>query len=212
MHRSFILFVMLGFICSFSEAQYPGYTAMNNTAAFHTAFSNATKQITSIKSDFTQEKNLSMLADKIISKGKFWFKKDNRVRMEYVTPYLYLMIINKDKVFVKDKQKENRINTRGNKMFQQINRVMIDCMQGTVFSNPDFKTRLFENKHAVLIEMTPVSKGLKEMFSHINLIIDKKDYSVQSINMTEPSGDNTLIKFSNKELNVQIPDHLFSIH
>ena len=42
-----------------------------------------------------------MLSEKIISKGKFWFKKDNLVRLEYVQPYQYLMIINKNNIFIK---------------------------------------------------------------------------------------------------------------
>ncbi len=33
----------------------------------------------SIKSDFVQEKNLSMLSEKIISKGTFYFEKENKV-------------------------------------------------------------------------------------------------------------------------------------
>ena len=195
-----------------ANAQYNGYSALVNEAAFKSNFSIATQKVSTIKSDFTQEKDLSLLADKISSKGKFWFKKNNQVRMEYTSPYQYLMVINKDRVFVKDRQKESKINTRSNKMFQQINRVMIDCMQGTVFSNPDFSTRLFENKSAVLIEMTPLTKGLKEMFSHIILVVEKKDFSVVSIRMNEASGDNTTIRFINKEQNVQLPDNLFSVN
>ena len=195
-----------------ANAQYNGYSAMVNDAAFKSNFSIATQKVSTIKSDFTQEKELSLLADKISSKGKFWFKKNNQVRMEYTSPYQYLMVINKDRVFVKDRLKESKINTRSNKMFQQINRVMIDCMQGTVFSNPDFSTRLFENKSAVLIEMTPLTKGLKEMFSHIILVVEKKDFSVVSIRMNEASGDNTTIRFINKEQNVQLPDNLFSVN
>lgn len=195
-----------------ANAQYNGYSALVNEAAFKSNFSIATQKVSTIKSDFTQEKDLSLLADKISSKGKFWFKKNNQVRMEYTSPYQYLMVINKDRVFVKDRLKESKINTRSNKMFQQINRVMIDCMQGTVFSNPDFSTRLFENKSAVLIEMTPLTKGLKEMFSHIILVVEKKDFSVVSIRMNEASGDNTTIRFINKEQNVQLPDNLFSVN
>jgi outer membrane lipoprotein-sorting protein len=121
------------------------------------------------------------------------------------------MIINKDKVFVKDGQKENKISTKSNKLFQQINKIMIDCMQGTALDNPDFKTRVFENKSSSLVELTPVTKGLKELFKSINIIVDKKDFSVGSIEMQELSGDNTLIRFTNKELNVTIPDALFII-
>ena len=84
-------------------------------------------------------------------------------------------------------------------------------MRGTALNNPDFKTRVFENKNSSLIELTPVTKGLKELFKSINIIVDKKDFSVSSIEMQELSGDNTLIRFTNKELNVTIPDTLFII-
>src|ERR1700712_5438035 len=121
------------------KAQYAGYTQLADLSKFKNEFSAATQKTLTIKSNFVQEKNLSMLSEKIVSKGKFWFKKDNLVRMEYDQPFQYLMIINNDKVYVKDGQKENRVSARSNKLFQQINKIMIDCMQGTTLSNPDFK-------------------------------------------------------------------------
>ena len=190
---------------------YAGYTAVADLTNFKTAFSATALKITSIKSDFIQDKNLSMLSEKITSKGNFWFKKDSRVRMEYNQPFKYLMILNKDKVYVKDGAKESKVSTRSNKMFQQINKIMIDCMQGTMLDNTDFKTRVFENKNSALVELTPVSKGMKEMFKSINVIVDKKDFSVTSIQMLELSGDNTIMRFTNKELNASIPDTLFDI-
>lgn len=194
-----------------SKAQYAGYSPVTDLAKFKTEFAAATKNTTSIKADFTQEKNLSMLSEKIISKGNFWFKKDSRVRMEYNTPFKYLMILNQDRVYVKDGQKESRVSTKSNKMFQQINKIMIDCMQGTTLDNTDFKTRVFENKNSALVELTPVAKGMKELFKSINVIVDKKDFSVTSIEMQELSGDNTIMRFTNKELNANLPDTLFDI-
>jgi outer membrane lipoprotein-sorting protein len=193
------------------KAQYPGYSVIADLAKFKVDFSAAAQRTTAIKSDFIQEKNLSMLSEKIISKGKFWFKKESQVRMEYSQPFQYLMIINNDRVFVKDGQKENKISTKSNKLFQQINKIMIDCMQGTTLTNPDFKTRVFENKTTSLVELSPLTKGLKELFKSILVIIDKKDFSVTSIDMQELSGDNTHIRFTNKELNATIPDALFII-
>ncbi|MEO6220779.1 MAG: outer membrane lipoprotein carrier protein LolA [Ginsengibacter sp.] len=195
-----------------AKAQYPGYSPVADLKKFKVDFSAATQKSSSIKSDFVQEKNLAMLSEKIVSKGQFWFKKESRVRMEYKQPFTYLMILNKDKIFVKDGQKENKISTRSNKLFRQINKIMIDCMQGTTLSNPDFKTRVFENKNASLVELTPLTKGLKELFKTINVIVDKKDFSVNSILMQENSGDNTLIRFNNKELNASIADALFIIN
>jgi outer membrane lipoprotein-sorting protein len=194
------------------QAQYPGYKPVADMAAFKTQFTAATQQTQSIKSDFVQEKNLSMLSEKITSKGKFWFKKDNLVRMEYNQPFQYLVIINNNNVFVKDGQKENKISTKSNKLFQQINRMMVDCVQGTALSNPDFKVAVFESAQGYLIELSPVAKGMKDYFKNINIILSKKDYSVSKLEMYEQSGDNTVISFINKELNAVIADALFVIN
>ncbi len=209
--RKLFLIVPVLFIGISLCAQYPGYSPIADPVKFKIDFSEATKKILSIKSDFVQEKNLSMLSEKITSKGKFWFKKENQVRMQYSQPYPYLMILNKERVFIKDGQKENKISTRTNKLFQQINKIMIDCMQGTALNNPDFKTRVFENKMNSLIELTPLTKGLKELFKSINVVVDRKDFSVASIEMLELSDDNTLFRFTNKELNAAVPDSLFTI-
>lgn len=210
MHKK-IFFLLFVFTSLFTKAQYPGYTVSADVQKFREQFTAATQKTNSIKSDFVQEKNLSMLSEKIISKGKFWFKKENQVRMEYTQPFQYLMILNKDKVYVKDGEKENKVSTKSNKMFQQINKVMIDCMQGTTLNNSDFKSRIFENKTAALIELTPVSKSLKGLFKNIIVTVDKKDFSVAVIEMQELSGDNTIIRFTNKELNANIQDAVFFI-
>ncbi|HEX9512903.1 MAG TPA: outer membrane lipoprotein carrier protein LolA [Puia sp.] len=211
MYKLLLLFLFIGGGISL-KAQYTGYTPLTDLSKFKELFSVEAQKVISIKSDFVQEKNLSMLSEKITSQGKFWFKKDSRVRMEYTKPFTYLMIINKDKVFVKDGQKQNTISTKSNKLFQQINKITVDCVQGTVLTNPDFSTRVFENKTAYLVELSPVSKNLKEFFKTIVVIVDKKDYSVTNIEMNENSGDNTIIHFVNKEMNTNLPDALFAIN
>jgi len=182
MSRTLILIISL-FIATSIFAQHKGFSPVANMTAFKSSFTQAAQKTQSIKSDFVQEKNLAMLSDKIVSKGKFWFKKNNMVRMEYTNPFQHLMILNGDKVYIKDGQKENKMSTRSNKLFQQINQIMIDCMQGTTLANKDFKTRVFESKSAYLVEMVPVVKGLKDLFKHINVTIDKSDYSVNIIEM-----------------------------
>jgi outer membrane lipoprotein-sorting protein len=193
-----------------ARAQHAGYAQLTDLAKFKEQFTATAQKTISIKSDFVQEKNLSMLSEKISSKGKFWFKKDNMVRMEYTQPSKYLMIINKDNILVRDEQKENKINTKSNKLFQQINRIIVDCVQGSILSNPDFKVKVFENKGSYLVELSPLSKGIKDFFKSIDISVEKKDNSVSSIDMQESSGDNTIIHFINKEINGNLPDALFA--
>lgn len=209
--RKLFLILITVFCAQLSNAQPSGYQPVKDLARFKEQFGIVAKKTETIKSEFTQEKNLSMLSEKITSKGKFWFKKDNLLRMEYNKPFEYLMILNNGNMYVKDKQKESKISTKSNKLFQQVNKITIDCVQGTIFANTDFSTKVYENKSNYQIELVPNAKALKELFSSINVVVDKAAYAVNSIEMVERSGDNTLISFTNKEINTPIPDALFTI-
>lgn len=206
--------LLIGFLILTLESfgQYTGFKAVENITAFKTQFTAEAKKTESIRSNFVQEKNLSVLSEKIVSEGKFWFKRANKVRIEYQKPFSYLLIMNGDQMLVKDNDKENKINVNSNKLFQQVNRIMVDCVQGTILTNKDFKVLVFESDKTYLLEMTPVSKGLKDFFQKILVYVDKSSYSVASIDMREPSGDNTLIRFVQKELNATWSDEIFSIH
>ena len=210
MRKGIFLIAIIG--CALGmQAQYTGYKPVASFDDFKTKFAAASQKTTAIKSDFEQEKNLSMLSEKIVSHGKFWFKKENMVRMEYTKPFQYLMVINNNKVYVKDGQKENSVSTTSNKLFKQINNIMVDCVKGTALNNPDFKVRVFEGSANFLVELTPVPKNLKELFKNINIIVDKKEYGANKIELHEQGGDNTIITFTNKELNATIPDALFAV-
>jgi outer membrane lipoprotein-sorting protein len=154
---------------------------------------------------------LVALTEKITSTGKFWFKRNNRVRIEYEKPFRYLMVMNGDKMLIRDNDRENKINVKSNKLFQQVNRIMIDCVQGTILDSKDFTTKIFENDRLYLLEMTPSSKALREFFETIVLSVEKSDYSVRSIEMNEPAGDKTVISFENKKLNEQVADAVFAL-
>ena len=212
MCRKILLTLMLFFSGFALKAQYPGYSLLTYAAAFKNQLATASEKTNSIQSDFVQEKNLSMLSEKIVSKGKFWFRKDNSVRMEYTDPFQYLMILSNGNVLIRDGEKENKISARSNKLFEQINKLVIDCVNGSALNNSDFNSRIFEGKENYLIELSPQSKNLKNYFKNIIVVIDKKDYVASTIEMRELSGDNTIIRFTNKELNIKIPDALFTIH
>ena len=131
--------------------------------------------------------------------------------MEYVQPYVYLLILNGGNIFTKDGQKENKISAGSNRVFRQVNRILLDCVSGNMLDNPDFQYRIFENSGSYLIELKPLEKNLQKLYKNINIIIDSEGYSAKSIEMVELSGDKTIIRFQNKELNAKIPDTVFLI-
>lgn len=192
-------------------AQYAGYTLMKQPEAFKKSFAQATASTESIQSDFTQEKTLTMLSEKMRSTGKFWYSKKDKLRMEYLQPYTYLMILNNGKIFIKEGQKENKISANSNKIFQQVNRILIDCVSGNMLENPDFQPAIYESSGTFLMELKPMAKNLRVLYKNINVVIDRNDFSVSDIDMEEVSGDKTIIRFQNKEINAKIPDSVFSI-
>jgi outer membrane lipoprotein-sorting protein len=192
-------------------AQPKGYTAVKDIAAFRQSFTSESGKIQSIESSFRQEKVLSALTETIQSRGKFWFKRANKVRIEYQSPFLYTMVLNGDKMVVRDGEKQTQVNMRSNKLFQQVNRIMIDCVQGTILDSKDFTHRVFENGENYLLELTPTSKGLREFFQLIYLTIRKADYVASAIEMNEPGGDTTTIYFIDRKLNTPVADAVFNL-
>jgi outer membrane lipoprotein-sorting protein len=205
-----VLVFLLSIVSFATAGQYAGYQGVGDIASFKKQFTAEATKINSITSNFKQEKTLSALTETITSHGSFSFKRANKVRLEYKKPFSYVMVMNGDKVLVKDDGHQNTMNLKSNKLFQQINRIVVDCIQGTILDSKDFTSKVFENQHQFLLEMTPTSKNLKGFFQTIILLVEKKDYSVDSIKMNEPSGDTTIITFTEKKINATVSDSVFS--
>ena len=195
----------------FANISFAQYKLISNTEPFKAQFAAASTKINSISSDFTQVKSLALLSEKLTSKGKFYFKKANLVRMEYTSPYQYLMVINGSKILVKDGSKTNTMSAKSNKTFKRVNQLMMDCMNGNIFNNKDFSIRVFEDAATYLTEMTPVSTQMRGMFSKVNVIMKKNSFIVQQVQMFEPSGDYTSINYANQKLNNTLSDALFAV-
>lgn len=194
-------------IISFSQ----NFKIVKDTTALKQKIESMSKATTSIESDFIQEKNLSMLSEKIISKGHFVFKKENLLRWEYSSPSKYLIVINKDKVIIKDEKRTTNYDMKSNKVFKEINDIMLSCVQGTIFKSNEFKTSYYENEKFYKLELIPQVKNMKETFKKINLYFDKNVTSVAKMEMIERNEDLTSIDFTNKKLNAPIAETIFIV-
>ncbi len=188
-----------------------GFKTVKDTTAFKQKMEAQSKLINSMESDFTQEKYLSVMSENIITKGHFCFKKINMLRWEYLSPYTYLIAINKDKMFIKDNGKVNKYDINSNKMFKSINEMMVNTVQGNLLNNKDYKAIYLENEKYYLLELTPVQKATKEFLKTIQLYISKTDYAVEKVKMIEPGDDYTSINFTNRKTNETISDEKFIV-
>ncbi len=203
-----LFFIIL--LCPFVNAAQ-SYKLVKDSVALKLKIEAMSKATTSIESDFTQEKSLSVLSEKIISKGHFVFKKDNLLRWEYQTPSKYLIVINKEKIIIKDEKKTSKYDMNSNKVFKEINDIMLSCVQGTIFKSAKFKTIYFENDKQYKLELWPQVKNMKETFKKINLYFDKTVTSVTKMEMIESNEDLTLLDFTNKKINGPVLETIFTV-
>ncbi|MCX6250627.1 MAG: outer membrane lipoprotein carrier protein LolA [Bacteroidetes bacterium] len=189
------------------------FSDVKDPSSFKLKLSVESKKITTISSNFIQEKNLSVLSEKIISKGHFYFKKEKNLRWEYLQPFSYLIIFRNDKILIQDESKKATLDVNSNKMFGEINRIMIGCVQGTLLADEkNFKSQYFENNTNFLVKVFPLMPGLKELLKEIWIYFSKSDYTVTRLEMHESSGDYTMIDFTDKKVNDPIPDEKFSFN
>lgn len=216
MRRFFVLLILVC-MSSLVAAQIT-FKPVKDTVALKAKIDNMSKNTGSIDSDFTQVKNMSMLSEKITSKGHFWFqrqetgiRKNNNLRWEYTAPYQYTIVINKDKILIKDEAKVKKYDMNSNKVFKEINDIMISCVNGTVLNSNKFKIAYFENENGYKLELLPTQNNMKESLKKINMYFDKSITSVVKLEMQEPEDDLTTIEFSNKKLNGSIAAEKFML-
>ena len=206
----FVLFVLVLYcLSSFSQSSFK---AIKDISFFKSNLAEMTEKTNTIKSDFIQEKNLSFLSEKIISKGLFYFKKENKIRWQYTEPFEYLIIVNENKIYIKDEDRESKYDMASNKIFKEINKIITGCVQGEILNNDkEYKIEYYENDNFYYVKLTPYSEKMKEFLSNINIYFDKKDFSVSKLEMIELSGDYTKIEFLNKKSNEEIQDEKFTV-
>ncbi len=208
-----LLVIVLLFILPINLFSQPkGFTEVKDKNAVALKIGNASDKIKTIESNFKQYKHLDILSDDILSEGKFSFKSSNLLRWQYTKPYDYLIVMNGSNMWINDGKKTKKYDTNSNKMFKEINDLMVGLLHGDILKSKKFSLQLFENSKYVLAELNPQTPEMKEFLSSVNIYFNKSDYSVSKVQMAEHSGDFTKIEFYNKKNNITIPDSKFKIN
>lgn len=174
--------------------------------------SEVSKSTQSIESHFTQTKEISVIREKLISKGVFYFKKEKLLRWEYTDPFPYLVIFNNDRIYIKDEDSENHINIQSNKVFREINNILIGAVKGTLLSDSkNFQCSISDLRDLYQAVLVPKNPRIKETLSEIILYFNKSDYTVEKLVLREVSGDYTSIEFSSKKINQNFGNEKFAI-
>lgn len=172
----------------------------------------AASAIKSMECDFEQTKDIKMLNDKMVSRGKMYYQQSDKLRWEYTSPYVYTFVINGSKVLLKKGQRSDVIDVNQSKLFKEIARIMMNSVLGrSISDSKNFKSSISATSAEYVVTLLPQRREMKQMFQKIVLHFSKSASMVSTVELIEKKGDKTTIKLKNVKKNKSTNAQLFTV-
>lgn len=167
-----------------------------------------------LKTEFTEEKEMALFKDKLVIKGRIYLEKPNKVAWHVDSPLRYSVLIT-DKLirqWDEDTNQVQEISLTKNPIFQNVLNQLTDWFSG------NYSSLIQENKIRIItraplsIEFTPRENNIaRKVIKSITITFreDRKYFS--QIRIQELSGDITTLHFTNTLLNVPLDSKSFEV-
>ena len=171
----------------------------------------ASSAMKTMQCDFTQTKRMKMLSKDMQSKGVMYFKRPDKLRWQYTSPYDYTFIMNGDKVQIKSMKSTKIIDVQQNKMFRQITNIILSSITGgTLRTSADFTVELWQQDKSYFVKLYPKKKELKQLYQYLEIWFDPALTKVSTVKMMEKTGDMTIVNLLNTKYGVTINEKMFA--
>ncbi len=172
----------------------------------------AAGQTETLLSDFVQEKNLSLMAETLVSRGRFAYRKPDMLRWELLEPIASGFVL-------RGSQGE-----RWNSLSRQVERYSVarDPVMGMVARQLLAWARVdldwlqshylmtLKSEQPLGLQLTPRDQAEAGIIRHIEVTFAPDRSHVEQVALAEQSGDSTVLKFFNVTLNRSLPDNIFA--
>lgn len=177
------------------------------------AINRSASMLRSLQCDFVQTKELSLLQDRMVSRGVMYYRQEGgKLHWEYQTPYHYTFILNGNRMMVRSGERTDVIETSGNRMFREIARIMMNSLTGKCLSDTsDFEVRISTDAGRWIAELTPRRREMEQFFSRVRLHFDPDRQLVTRVEMIEKNGDRTVIDLKNLKTDATIDENVFAV-
>lgn len=204
--------MLLSLVATASLAQAMRDATAAETKSMIETINRKSASIKTISCSFTQEKKMSMLNDKLVSRGVMYYSNAGKLRWEYTSPYSYILVINNNTVTMKSGSRKSTADMSTSKLFQAIARIMAGSVTGKSLSNNrDFNVKMYCYNEYWAADLEPKEANMKKMFKYIRLYFNTTHTLVYKVEIVEKNGDVTTIKLNNIETNKQISNSKFTV-
>lgn len=169
--------------------------------------------VKTIQCTFNQTKKMKMLKNEMKSSGVMFYKSPNKLRWQYKTPYPYIFVMNGNKVSVKSSNGTQNFDAQHSKMFRQISNIILGSVTGkNLRGAADFNIEIWKDNATYIAKLLPKKKELKSLYNYINVRFNSSLDRVESVEMSEKTGDMTIVNMINTETNHAISESVFTVN
>jgi outer membrane lipoprotein-sorting protein len=186
----------------------------NDLSALLNTIGKKVSDFTSLKTNFTQEKEMAMFKEKLVLKGRIYLQKPSKIAWHVDSPVRYSVLIT-DKLirqWDEDTNKVQEISLAKNPIFQNV------LNQLTVWFSGEYGSLLATNEVRVkqndplVLEFIPLEKNIsKKVIKSITITFRDDQKYLKQILIREVNGDTTTINFINTLLNVPVDSSSFEV-
>lgn len=166
-------------------------------------------QLRSVQADFLQEKHLKILTRPIVSTGSFTFQAPQSLRWEFRTPIRSILLMHGGKVRKFVERDGVLAEDKGMRLdaMQVVLAEISNWLDGRFTDNAMFKVS-FPKKQTILL--TPKEQGFAALISSIELKLGDQAGLLDKVIIFEGPGAFTILTFSNRIINKEIPAAVFT--
>jgi hypothetical protein len=168
--------------------------------------------IHSLKTEFIQERRLSIFTDPVEAKGVLLFVCPDNVRFEITEPFHSILIAGPSSVanfeFIGGEWKKLSLGSPDSILL--VTRQIAEWLQGRFRDEHSlYEISALEGNDTVIV-LTPKPEQLKKFITAIELMLTPEKSRIATVTIREPSEDYTHLKFFNQEKDVEGLDQFFT--
>lgn len=196
------------------DAKNDGATEPTDLSVLLNSIGKKVSEFKTLKTDFTQEKDMAMFKEKLVLKGRIYLQKPNQVAWHVDKPLRYSVLIT-DK-FIRqwdeDTDQVQELSLTKNPMFQNVIKQLTVWFSGEYGSLLDTNDVRLVKRSPLVVEFSPrLNNDSRKVIKSITITFREDQTYLQQIRMLERSGDITTITFTNTLLNAPLDTSDFEV-
>jgi outer membrane lipoprotein-sorting protein len=183
----------------------------DSTASCLQAIEAAQRETKTVSARFVQTKHLNLLAEPLVSRGRFLFKRPDRIAWKVEEPQAVTVIIDAQGIHVPG------MAARDRQALAMVPANALSSQLGAMFSGTtsalegEFAVTARDDGGAIRVHLVPRREDTGRLFRTVDLLFPPPFRFVQQIMLEDAVGDRVEIALEDVRLNVDVPDTEFAV-